>query len=260
MAFSLFKTKKQKQKLDNTSLKYGVGLVTYTDPKGQVSEQFKTVRTNIQFSSIDKKLNSIMFTSSDPSEGKSTVSNNVAVTYADQGSRVVLVDADLRRPTVHKTFGVSNRKGLSSYLLGNATLEEIVQPTVVDNLFVITSGPVPPNPSELLGSMRTQDLMVRLTDKYDLMILDAPPVNTVTDAQVLAARVDGTILVVPQGIADKAGVKHAKEALETVNANILGAIMNRVTEQKSGGYYGGSYYGGYYGGYYGTEEKDKEKE
>jgi capsular exopolysaccharide family len=248
---------RRKRKIDNTSLKYGIGLVTYTDPKGMISEQFKTIRTNIQFSSIDKKFKSLLFTSSDPSEGKSTVSNNVAVTWADQGSKVILIDADLRRPTVHKTFGVSNRRGLSNYLLGNATLEEIVQPTVVDGLYVITSGPVPPNPAELLGSLRTKDLLVRLTDKFDLVVLDAPPVNTVTDAQVLAARVDGTVLVVPQGIADKAGVMHAKEALETVNANILGAIMNRVTEQKSGGYYGGSYYGGYYGGYYGVEDKKK---
>jgi len=252
MAFNIFSHKKHK--IDNTSLKYGIGLVTYTDPKGMISEQFKTVRTNIQFSSVDKKLKSLLFTSSDPSEGKSTISNNMAVTWADQGSKVILVDADLRRPTVHKTFSVSNRKGLSNYLLGNATLEEIVQETVVDGLYVITSGPVPPNPAELLGSMRTQDLLVRLMDKFDLLILDAPPVNTVTDAQVLAARVEGTILVVPQGIADKAGVLHAKEALKTVNANILGAIMNRVTEQKSGGYYGGSYYGGYYGGYYGADK------
>ncbi|MFC6176226.1 CpsD/CapB family tyrosine-protein kinase [Companilactobacillus huachuanensis] len=246
---------RKKHKLDNTSLKYGIGLVTYTDPKGMISEQFKTIRTNIQFSSVDKKLKSLLFTSSAPSEGKSTISNNVAVTWADQGSKVILMDADLRRPTVHKTFGVSNRRGLSSYLLGNATLDEIIQPTVVDGLFVITSGPVPPNPAELLGSARTRDLLIRLVDKFDLLILDAPPVNTVTDAQVLAAQVDGTILVVPQGIADKAGVMHAKEALQTVKANILGAIMNRVTEQKSGGYYGGSYYGGYYGGYYGADDK-----
>ena len=104
--------KRKKHKLDNTSLKYGIGLVTYTDPKGMISEQFKTIRTNIQFSSVDKKLKSLLFTSSDPSEGKSTISNNVAVTWADQGSKVILMDADLRRPTVHKTFGVSNRRGL----------------------------------------------------------------------------------------------------------------------------------------------------
>ena len=236
--------KKKTTKLDNYSSKNGVGLVTYDDPTSTISEQFNTIRTNIQFSSVDKKLNSILFTSSAPSEGKSTVSNNVAVTWAKQGETVVLVDADLRRPTIHKTFNVSNRVGLSSYLLGNASFEDVVQPTMVKNLFVITSGPIPPNPSELLGSMRTKDLINRLEDKFGLLIMDAPPVNTVTDAQVLAAQIDGVIMVVPQGIAEKAGVAHAKQLLDTVHANILGVIMNRVTKEKSQGYYGG-YYGGY---------------
>jgi len=234
--------KKKTTKPDNYSLKNGVGLVTYDDPTSTISEQFSTIRTNIQFSSVDKKLNSILFTSSAPSEGKSTVSNNVAVAWAKQGETVVLVDADLRRPTIHKTFNVSNRVGLSSYLLGNASFEDVIQPTMVKNLFVITSGPFPPNPSELLGSMRTKDLINRLEDKFGLLIMDAPPVNTVTDAQVLAVQIDGVIMVVPQGIAEKAGVAHAKQLLDTVHANILGVIMNRVTKEKSQGYYGG-YYG-----------------
>lgn len=246
--------KRKAKQLDNNSLKYGVGLVAYDNPTGMVSEQFKTIRTNIQFSSIDKKLHSIMFTSSAPSEGKSTVSNNVAVTYADQGTRVILMDADLRRPTIHKTFNVSNQKGLSNYLAGNAELDEIIQPTMLDGLSVITSGPIPPNPSELLTSHKMAQLLDDLAQKSDLLIVDAPPVNTVTDAQLLGARVDGVILVVPQGIAIKAGVRHAKQALEMVHANILGAVMNRVTAQKSAGYYGG-YYGGSYGGYYGTDDK-----
>lgn len=243
--------KKKTTKLDNYSLKNGVGLVTYDDPTSTISEQFNTIRTNIQFSSVDKKLNSILFTSSASSEGKSTVSNNVAVAWAKQGETVVLVDADLRRPTIHKTFNVSNRVGLSSYLLGNASFEDVVQPTMVKNLFVITSGPIPPNPSELLGSMRTKDLINRLEDKFGLLIMDAPPANSVTDAQVLATQVDGVVMVVPQGIAEKAGVAHAKQLLDTVHANILGVIMNRVTKEKSQGYYGG-----YYGGYY---EAEKEK-
>ncbi|WP_341780025.1 CpsD/CapB family tyrosine-protein kinase [Levilactobacillus sp. HBUAS70063] len=247
--------KRRKQHLDNTSLKYGVGLVTYTDPTGQIAEQFKTVRTNIQFSSVDRDLHSVLFTSSEPSEGKSTVSNNMAVTWADQGSKVVLVDADMRRPTVHKSFNVSNRAGLTNYLSGHLTLDDIIQPTIVENLSVITSGPVPPNPAELLDSERFKTLMRQLQAEYDLVVLDSPPVNTVTDSQLLAAQVDGTILVVPQGIADKNGVRRAKQLLETVHANILGAIMNRVTATKSEGYYGGSYYGGYYGGYYGTDKK-----
>ncbi len=247
--------KRRKKKLDDTSLKYGVGLVTYTNPTGQIAEQFKTVRTNIQFSSVGRDLKSILFTSSEPSEGKSTVSNNMAVTWADQGTKVILVDADLRRPTVHKSFSVSNRAGLTNYLSGNLQLTDIIQPTIIDNLDVISSGPIPPNPAELLGSERIKTLIKELEGQYDLIVFDAPPVNTVTDSQLLAAQVDGTILVVPQGIADKNGVRRAKQLLETVHANILGAIMNRVTAQKSEGYYGGSYYGGNYGGYYGTEGK-----
>jgi len=247
--------KRRKQRLDDTSLKYGVGLVTYTDPTGQIAEQFKTVRTNIQFSSVDKDLHSVLFTSSEPSEGKSTVSNNMAVTWADQGTKVVLVDADMRRPTVHKSFNVSNRAGLTNYLSGTMELADVVQKTIVDNLSVVTSGPVPPNPAELLDSERFKVFMRQLAAEYDLIVLDSPPVNTVTDSQLLAAQVDGTILVVPQGIADKNGVRRAKMLLETVHANILGAIMNRVTATKSDGYYGGNYYGGYYGGYYGTDDK-----
>ncbi|WP_201308370.1 CpsD/CapB family tyrosine-protein kinase [Companilactobacillus farciminis] len=249
----LFKGKRKK--LDNYSLKHGVGLISYDDPTSTVSEQFKTIRTNIQFSSVDKKLKSILFTSSAPSEGKSTVSNNVAVTWAKQGDKVILIDADLRRPTMHKTFNLSNKFGLSNYLLGNAELEDVVQKTMVDNLYVITSGPIPPNPSELLGSMRTKDLLVRLADKFDLLILDAPPANSVTDAQVLSTKVDGVVLVVPQGIAEKSGVAHAQQALETVHANILGFVMNRVIRESTGYYGGYGYYGGHYGGYYGADKK-----
>lgn len=248
--------KRNKKKLDDTSLKYGVGLVSYTEPNGMIAEQFKTIRTNIQFSSVDKQLQSILFTSSEPSEGKSTISNNMAVTWTDQGTKVVLVDADLRRPAVHRSFDVSNRMGLTNYLSGNADLSAVVRETMVKDLSVITSGPVPPNPAELLGSKRIENLLSELTAEFDLVIVDAPPVNTVTDAQLLASRIDGTVLVVPQGIADKNGVRRAKQLLETVHANILGTVMNRVTAQKSVGYYGGNYYGGsYYGGYYGTDDK-----
>lgn len=241
---------KKKQKLDNESLKNGIGLVTFTDPTSTIAEQFRTVRTNIQFSSVGKALKSIVFTSSAPSEGKSTVSNNVAVTWADQGKRVLIVDADMRRPTVHRTFSVSNAVGLSNLLAETGSLENAIHETIINNLSVMPSGPIPPNPSELLGSTKMAALLEQLTDHYDLVIIDAPPVNTVTDAQVLAARADGTILVVPQGIADKAGVRHAKQLLEAVQANILGAILNRATAKKSTGYYGG-----YYGGYCGTDNK-----
>nr|WP_223876505.1 CpsD/CapB family tyrosine-protein kinase [Companilactobacillus huachuanensis] len=244
MAFKLFK--KSVPKLDNYSLSHGVSLVTYDNPISTISEQFNSIRTNIQFSSVDRNLRSILFTSSAPSEGKSTVSNNVAISWAKQDKRVLLIDADLRRPTIHRTFGVSNHLGLSNFLSGTVDLGTIVQPTMVENLFVITSGPTAPNPSELLGSQRINQLFATLSEEFDCLIFDAPPINSVTDAQVLAAKVDGVVLVVPYKIANKVGVAKAKRSLETVHAHILGVIMNRMTKDKLEGYYGGEY-SGYYG-------------
>ncbi|WP_412990446.1 CpsD/CapB family tyrosine-protein kinase [Pediococcus siamensis] len=246
---------RKKRKLDNESLKRGVGLITITDPSSVISEQFRTVRTNIQFSSVDKKLQSIVITSSEPSEGKSTVSSNLAVVWAKQKQKVLLIDADLRRPTAHRTFNILNATGLSSYLTNNAVYEEIIQNTDIPNLSVITSGPVPPNPAELLNSHHVNSLLARLQSEYDMIIIDAPPINTVTDAQLLANKADGVILVVPQGIAEKGSVMHAVEQLKTVHAKLLGTVMNRFKADKAPGYYGG-YYGGDYGGYYGVDDKD----
>lgn len=246
---------RKKRKLDNESLKRGVGLVTVTDPSSTVSEQFRTIRTNIQFSSAEKKLQSIVITSSEPSEGKSTVSSNLAVVWAKQKQKVVLVDADLRRPTAHRTFNLLNADGLSSYLTNNAVYEEIIQKTDIPNLSVISSGPVPPNPAELSNSHHISTLLERLASEYDMIIVDAPPINTVTDAQLLASKVDGVVLVVPQGIAEKGSVTHAVEQLKTVHAKLLGTVMNRFKADKAPGYYGG-YYGGDYGGYYGVDDKD----
>lgn len=234
----------KKKKLDNISQKHGINLITYSKPQIPISEQFRTIRTNIQFTAVDKRIKSLVFTSAQPSEGKSTISNNFAVTCANQGTRVVLIDADLRRPTIHRTFGLSNSVGLSNYLSRNAELNEIIQPTLVKNLWIITSGPIPPNPSELLGSQRIKELLKELSKRFDLLILDSPPVNTVTDTQILATVADGVVMVVPQGIATKNNVAHAKESLQLVHAHVLGAIMNRVTKSKSG-YYGGEYYGIY---------------
>ncbi|AKP67399.1 CpsD/CapB family tyrosine-protein kinase [Companilactobacillus ginsenosidimutans] len=234
--------KNKRKKLNDYSLTHGVGLITHDSPTSMISEQFNTIRTNIQFSSVDEELTSILFTSSAPSEGKSTVSNNVAVSWAKQGERVILIDADLRRPTIHKTFNVSNQTGLSNYLFGSADFEDIIQKTMIPNLFIITSGPIPPNPSELLGSKRIPQLLSDLKENFSLTIFDAPPVNLVTDAQILASKVDGVILVIPQGIADKAQVINAKKSLLTVRARILGGIMNRSKCDNADGYYGG-YYG-----------------
>lgn len=245
---------RKKRKVDNESLKHGVSLVSVTDPSSVVAEQFRTIRTNIQFSAVDKKIQSLVVTSAEPSEGKSTVSSNLAVVWAKQNEKVLLIDADLRRPIAHRTFNLLNAAGLSSYLSNNAVYEEIIQETEVPNLSVISSGPVPPNPAELLNSRHINTLIERLEDEYDIIIFDAPPINTVTDAQLLANKADGVILVVPQGIAEKGSVTHAVEQLNKVHAKVLGTVMNRFKADKAPGYYGG-YYGGNYGGYYGVDDK-----
>lgn len=245
---------RRKRQIDSESLKYGVGLVSVTDPSSVVAEQFRTIRTNIQFSSVEKKVQSLVVTSAEPSEGKSTVSSNLAVVWAKQNEKVLLIDADLRRPIAHRTFNLLNAAGLSSYLSNNAVYEEIIQETEVPNLSVISSGPIPPNPAELLNSRHINTLIERLKDEYDIIIFDAPPINTVTDAQLLASKADGVILVVPQGIAEKGSVTHAVEQLNKVHAKVLGTVMNRFKADKAPGYYGG-YYGGNYGGYYGVDDK-----
>ncbi|MGE7172279.1 CpsD/CapB family tyrosine-protein kinase [Latilactobacillus sakei] len=240
---------RKEKKLDQDSMKEGVGLITLTSPTSVIAEQFRTIRTNIQFSSIDQKLRSLVFTSSGPLQGKSTISANVAVTWADQGVNVLLVDADMRRPTVHQTFQVPNKKGLTSLLTEDEfDFNTTIQKTPVEHLFVLPCGVVPPNPSELLNTKKMDKLIVELTKHFDLVIFDAPPVISVTDAQILASKVDGTILVAPQGIADKRSVVKSKELLDVVHARILGTIMNRVKPENTGGYYGG---------YYGAEESKK---
>ncbi|SPS03294.1 Tyrosine-protein kinase YwqD [Latilactobacillus sakei] len=227
----------KKHKLSQDSMEEGVGLITLTDPTSVIAEQFRTIRTNIQFSSIDEKIRSVVFTSSGPSQGKSTVSANVAVTWADQGLDVLLVDADMRRPTIHQTFQVPNKKGLTALLTNQEVdLNQVIQKTPVDHLFVLPCGVVPPNPSELLNTRKMDMLIKELTKHFDLVIFDAPPVISVTDAQILASKVDGTIMVVPQGIADKSSVLKSKELLEVVHARLLGAIMNRVKSENNGGY------------------------
>lgn len=245
---------RKKRQIDSESLKHGVSLVSVTDPSSVVAEQFRTIRTNIQFSSVEKKVQSLVVTSAEPSEGKSTVSSNLAVVWAKQNEKVLLIDADLRRPIAHRTFNLLNAAGLSSYLSNNAVYEEIIQETEVPNLSVISSGPIPPNPAELLNSRHINTLIERLEDEYDIIIFDAPPINTVTDAQLLASKADGVILVVPQGIAEKGSVTHAVEQLNKVHAKVLGTVMNRFKADKAPGYYGG-YYGGNYGGYYGVDDK-----
>lgn len=226
-----------------------IDLITKNDSKSPVSEAFRTIRTNIQFSSINNPLKTIVFTSSIPDEGKSTVIANLAIVMAQAGNKVVLLDCDFRNPTQHKLFKLHN-KGLSNCVAMRKDVFEIVQNSGVDGLDILTSGPVAPNPSELLGSDRMKEVLAELKDKYDYVLIDAPPILPVTDAAVLASRVDGVILLIASGQAAPSLVRESKNRLEQAGANILGVILNKVEVSTSGYGYG---YGYYY--YYGTEDQ-----
>ncbi|MFC4769453.1 CpsD/CapB family tyrosine-protein kinase [Effusibacillus consociatus] len=212
-------------------------LVTVINPKSPISEAYRTLRTNIQFSNIDKELKTIMVTSSGPAEGKTTTASNLAVVMSQDHKRVLLVDCDLRRPTVHHAFAVPNRIGVTNVLIGSTALDLAVQSGPIDNLQILPSGPIPPNPAELLSSKRMGNLLDELQDQYDLVLLDAPPVLAVTDAQILASKVDGVLLVVKSGHTDRGMALKAKAMLDNVHANIMGIVLNNRKANRGHYYY-----------------------
>lgn len=217
--------------------KKGVPLITYSHPKLPVSEQYRLIRTNIQFSAVDKEIKSIMVTSPEPGDGKSTTAANLAIVLAQQGKKVLLVDADLRKPTVHITFHLSNLEGLTSALTKQLSLGEALISTYIPNLKILTSGALPPNPSELLSSKSMENAMEYLEKTFDYVVYDSPPVLAVTDAQIIANKCNGVILVVASGKTNKDIAVRAKELLVKAKSRILGVIVNGVSTKKSG-YYG----------------------
>lgn len=231
-----------KKKKKNVIQKAARQLITVASPKSIISEQFRTVRTNLSFSLPDDELKTLFFTSASPSEGKSTVSANTAVTFAQTGKKVLFIDADMRKPTVHYTFQLPNAAGLSTVLTNQIEVDEVIRETDIENLSVITSGPVPPNPSELLGSKTMQKLIEQLTINFDLIVFDAPPTLSVTDAQILSNTMDGTVLVVDAGSTEKETILKAKELLEQSDAKILGVVLNNY-KASDGDHYYYEYYG-----------------
>lgn len=213
------------------------------DPKSVIAEAYRVLRTNLQFSAVDKPLKTILVTSSVPQEGKSLVIANLAISIASTGKKTLLVDADLRRPKQHKNFLLENHIGLSNLLAENLPLDKVLHTTKVDTLHVITSGPVPPNPAEMLGSDRMYKFIEEVSSIYDTILFDTPPVNSVADASILSPRMDGIILVIEAGSTEREASIIAKQQLEKVNARILGVVLNKV-QQKGGSYY---YYYYYYG-------------
>lgn len=211
--------KKHLQKLERS-------LITISDPKSIVSEQFRTIRSNITFSAPREELKTILVTSSIPGEGKSTNVANLGVVFAQEGKKVLIVDADMRRPTLHHTFRLLNTEGLSSVLTSQQALQNVVQETAIVGLDVITSGPLPLNPSELLASKSMETLLKVLAQEYDLVLFDSPPLLPVTDAQILSFKCDGTILIIDRNKTKKADIMKAKAALTTSQAKILGTVLN----------------------------------
>ncbi|AJD92265.1 tyrosine protein kinase [Jeotgalibacillus malaysiensis] len=228
---------KKKQGSNNHSR----NLIAKVNPKAVASEQYRTIRTNIQFSAVDNAIQTMIVTSSGPGEGKSTTASNMAIVFAQSGKRTLLIDADMRKPTAHYTFNVMNTRGLTNVLTKQNDLSEAIQEVDVNKLHVLTSGPIPPNPSELLGSRGMDYFLEQAKEAYDIIIFDTPPVLAVTDAQILANRCDGAILVVRSQVADKEKALKAKELLESANARILGAVLNDKKMDTGDDYY--YYYG-----------------
>ncbi|CEN94108.1 polysaccharide biosynthesis tyrosine autokinase [Paeniclostridium sordellii] len=225
-------------------------LITRRDPKSPISEAYRTIRTNIEFSNLDKEIKTIVVTSSQQNEGKSTVIANLAVSFAGmEDKKVLVVEGDLRNPTVHRMFNVSNTHGITEILTGQRSFQECVYRTEVQGLDVITCGKIPPNPSEMLASKKMKAFIESLKDYYDYIFIDAPPIGIITDAGIVSTYTDGTMLVVGSKEVDIDMVKIAKSRLEKVNANILGLVLNKFEESN------GSY--GYYNYYYEESSSDK---
>jgi len=230
-------------------------VATAHHPRSPIAEAYRVLRTNIQFSSLTNPSATLLVTSAGPGEGKSTTAANLAVAMAQAGKRVILADTDLRRPAMHRFFEVPNNVGVTNLLLDeNLDLETALARTGVDGLRVLTSGPLPPNPAELLGSPQMQKLIARLKEQADVVIFDSPPVLAVTDASVLAARVGATLLVIDAGRTRSEVCRRGKERLEQVGVKLLGVVLNKLSQKRAAGYY---YYYYYYSSDDGQERRKK---
>ena len=216
-------------------------IISHKNPKSIISESIKILRTNLQFSNVDGSLKTIMITSSISGEGKSFTTSNLAVAFAALGMRTLVVDCDMRRGTQHKQFNVTNVNGLSDLLIDQAMdLSKYIKVTAIDYLDVITAGTVPPNPSELLSSNSFVKFLEAVKEKYDMVILDVPPVTVVPDASIVATKVDKTIIVSRIKVTPIEELEKTKKMLENVKANIAGVVVNGVKTSAK------KYYGNYY--------------
>ena len=196
-------------------------------PKSITAESYRSLRTNIQYSSIDKQVKTLVVTSSNAGEGKSTVAGNLAYTFFQNGKRVLIIDCDLRKPSLHRKFNVSNEEGLTDVLVGTFKLNNVMK-KVDDNLYLLTTGTLPPNPAEIIGSNTMENFLEQCKINFDYIILDTPPILPVTDSKLLAIKADATVVVVRSEVSKSKHVSQAFKELEKVNANIIGTILNDV--------------------------------
>jgi capsular exopolysaccharide synthesis family protein len=235
-----------------------LSLVTYSRPRSEVAEAYRSLRTSILLSAFGAPPKVILITSASPQEGKTTISANSALVLAQRGSRVLLVDADLRRPGIEKIFGIKSRGGLSTLISGVDKVEDVMLPfTEVPNLWILPAGPIPPQPAELLSSIVMKDYIATWRNEFDHVIIDTPPCLSVTDAVVLSPLADRVILVARSGQTTKPALRRACDLLLQVNARVMGIVLNALNVRSAEGYY---YYGGRYGDrYYDEEARENEK-
>ena len=208
------------------------GLITITDPRSPVAEAYRRLRTNLEFASLDNSLRTLLVTSAGPDEGKSTTLSNLAVSIAQAGRRVILVDGDLRHPRLHELFGLDNRQGLTT-VVGQASGDIPLQESGVNGLRVLAAGPLPDIPADLIASPAVETLIATLREQADIVLFDAPPVVTVTDAAVLASKVDGVLLVINAGRTRREYAQRAKALLAQVHARVVGAVLTNAPHESA---------------------------
>ena len=238
-----------------------VELVTQSRPQSQMAESYRALRTSLLLTSLGAPPKVILITSALPQEGKTTTSINTAIVLAQKGTRVLLIDADLRRPSIHKALSIGPKTGLSNVLTGNATLQQAtIRSTLLPTLFVLPAGPPPPNPAELLASSNMRDVVAELREQYDHIVIDTPPTLSVTDAVVMSTRADAVVLVIRSGQTTKQALRRSREILMQVNARIAGVLLNAVNLNSPDYYYYYEYQGKYGQHYYQEDELADAKE
>jgi len=258
---SLNEKKKSKENISDEEMakKIEKQLVIHAAPKSPAAESYRSLRTNIQFSSVKDPIKTLVVVSALPKEGKSTTVSNLAATIAQQGLKTILIDTDLRKPVLHHVFNVDRTPGIIDYIFGNCKLENAIKKTSIENLFILPCGSIPPNPAEIISSEKMNKFKKEITNLYDFVLFDSPPLLAVTDGALLSSEVDATVMVIRAEKTDREAAKIAIKLLKNVNANLIGAIFNNINITKRYGY---QYYYKYYYQYnyvYGDKTGEKKR-